>query len=171
MDDKEKIEVLQATLVEQQRFHDELTHSFENIKNKIIVYIGAILTVLTFLYSGAIDTSKGVKERLFIPFELYGVVFYFFGLACNLYALFVLVRAMKMDIQWEVYTDIADRRIVGSVDDNLTKVEYLQEMVNGYEDASEKNLKSHKIKSVAIQNAFLPMIAGAIILVVLRFFQ
>lgn len=100
MDDKEKIEVLQATLVEQQRFHDELTHSFENIKNKIIVYIGAILTVLTFLYSGAIDTSKGVKERLFIPFELYGVVFYFFGLACILYALFVLVRAMKMDIQW-----------------------------------------------------------------------
>ena len=72
---------------------------------------------------------------------------------------------------WEVYTDTSDRRIIGSIDNRLTNREYLQEMVNGYEDVSEKNLKSHKIKSLAVQNAFLPMIAGAIILVVLRFFQ
>jgi len=47
----------------------------------------------------------------------------------------------------------------------------LQEMVDGYETASEKNLVSHRIKAVAIQTAFAPMIGGAIILVVLRFFQ
>lgn len=45
---------------------------------------------------------------------------------------------MKMDTQWEVYTDTSDRRIIGSIDNRLTKREYLQEMVNGYEDASEK---------------------------------
>jgi hypothetical protein len=171
MDENEQIEILKSTLAEQQRFHDELTNSFDDTKNRIVVYIGAILAILTFLCSGAIDTSKGVRERLFIPEELYGIIFYFFGLTCILYALFVLVRAMKMDTQWEVYTDTSDRRIIGSIDNRLTKREYLQEMVNGYEDASEKNLKSHKIKYLAVQNAFLPMIAGAIILVVLRFFQ
>ena len=146
MDENEQIEILKSTLAEQQRFHDELTNSFDDTKNRIVVYIGAILAILTFLYSGAIDTSKGVRERLFISEELYGIIFYFFGLTCILYALFVLVRAMKMDTQWEVYTDTSDRRIIGSIDNRLTKREYLQEMVNGYEDASEKNLKSHKIK-------------------------
>ena len=138
MDENEQIEILKSTLAEQQRFHDELTNSFDDTKNRIVVYIGAILAILTFLYSGAIDTSKGVRERLFIPEELYGIIFYFFGLTCILYALLVLVRAMKMDTQWEVYTDTSDRRIIGSIDNRLTKREYLQEMVNGYEDASEK---------------------------------
>ena len=138
MDENEQIEILKSTLAEQQRFHDELTNSFDDTKNRIVVYIGAILAGLAFLYSGAIDTSKGVRERLFIPEELYGIIFYFFGLTCILYALFVLIRAMKMDTQWEVYTDTSDRRIIGSIDDRLTKREYLQEMVNGYEDASEK---------------------------------
>ena len=138
MDENEQIEILKSTLAEQQRFHDELTNSFDDTKNRIVVYIGAILAILTFLYSGAIDTSKGVRERLFIPEELYGIIFYFFGLTCILYVFFVLVCAMKMDTQWEVYTDTSDRRIIGSIDNRLTKREYLQEMVNGYEDASEK---------------------------------
>lgn len=60
---------------------------------------------------------------------------------------------------------------MGGVDEKFTHRNYLQEMVDGYETASEKNLVSHRIKAVAIQTAFAPMIGGAIILVVLRFFQ
>ena len=169
--DESAIHILSTTLDEQRRFHDEITKSFDNIKSKIILYIGAILAVMTFLYSSALDGGKTTQERLFIPKELYGVLFYFFGLMCLIYALSVLIRAMRMDTQWEVYTETAERHVVGGVDEKLAHQEYLQEMVNGYETAISKNLRSHRIKSVAIQTAFSPMIAGAIILVVLRLFQ
>jgi hypothetical protein len=163
--------ILLVALDEQRRFHQELTNSFDNIKRKIVLYIGAILAVLTFLYSGALDETKTMRQRLFIPDELYGMIFYFFGLACLVYALFVLIRAMRTDTQWEVFSDTTERRVVGSIDEKLDEDEYLQEMVNGYETATGKNLQAHRIKSIALQNAFLPMIGGAIILVVLRFFQ
>ena len=48
MDENEQIEILKSTLAEQQRFHDELTNSFDDTKNRIVVYIGAILAILTF---------------------------------------------------------------------------------------------------------------------------
>lgn len=169
--DEIAISILLTALEEQRRFHDEITSSFDNIKSKIVLYIGAMLAVLTFLYSGALDGSKSMRERLFIPPELYGMLFYFFGLACITYALFVLIRAMRIDTEWEVYTETAERRIIGGVDEKLDQKEYLQEMVDGYELATSKNLKAHKIKAVAIKAAFSPMIGGAIILVVLRFFR
>lgn len=163
--------VLRVALDEQRRFHEELTNSFDNIKSKIVVYIGAMLAVLTFLYSGALEETNTMRQRLFIPDELYGMIFYFFGLACLIYALFVLIRAMRTDTQWEVFSETTERRVIGTIDEKLNEVEYLQEMVNGYETATGKNLQAHRINSNAIQNAFLPMIGGAIILVVLRFFQ
>lgn len=169
--DEIAISILLTALDEQRRFHDEITKSFDNIKSKIVLYIGAMLAVLTFLYSSALDENKSMRDRLFIPTELYGMLFYFFGLACMIYALFVLIRAMRTDTQWEVYTETAERRIVGSVDNKLDQREYLQEMVDGYEVATNKNLGAHGIKAVAIRTAFSPMIGGAIILVVLRFFQ
>ena len=165
------ISILLTALEEQRRFHDEITNSFDNIKSKTVLYIGAMLTVLTFLYSGALDNTKSMRARLFMPTELYGMLFYFFGLACVIYALFVLIRAMRSDTQWEVYTETAERRVIGGVDKKLNQKEYLQEMVDGYELATNKNLKAHGIKAEAIKTAFSPMIGGAIILVVLRFFQ
>jgi hypothetical protein len=165
------IAILLTALDEQRRFHDEITKSFDSIKSKIVLYIGAMLTVLTFLYSGALDVNKTMQERLFIPKELYGMLFYFFGIVCLIYALFELIRAMRIDTQWEVYSETTERRIVGCIDNTLDQKKYLQEMVNGYEAATHKNLNAHGIKSVAIQTAFSPMIGGAIILVVLRFFQ
>lgn len=169
--DDTTVDILSTTLEEQRRFHDEITRSFDNMKSKIILYIGAILAVLTFLYSGALDAGKSMKERLFIPDELYGMLFYFFGVACLTFALFVLIRAMRINIQWEIFTETAERRVIGGIDRTMTREQYFQEMVDGYESATNKNLKAHGIKAVALKTAFSPMVGGAIILVVLRFFQ
>lgn len=169
--DEIAVSILLIALDEQRRFHDEIKHSFDNLKSKVVLYIGATLAILTFLYSGALDESKGMRERLFIPVELYGMLFYFFGLACLAYALFILIRSMRAVAQWEVFTDTADRRIINGIDEKLTQREYLQDMVDGYEKATANNLREHKLKYDAAKNAFSPMIGGAIILVVLRFFQ
>lgn len=169
--DNVTISILSVALDEQRRFHDELTHSYDTIKSKTVLYIGAILAVLTFLYSGALNESKTMRERLFIPAELYGMLFYFFGLACIAYALFILIRSMRSVVRWEVYTDITEKRVVNGIDEELGQREYLQDMVDGYEGATERNLKLHAAKYDAIKNAFSPMVGGAIILIVLRFFQ
>lgn len=152
------ISILQTTLEEQRQFHAEITSSFENIKSKTVLYIGAILAILTFLYSGALNEEKSMRERLFIPVELYGMLFYFFGLACIAYALAILVRSMMKAPQWEVYTETADRRIIGGIDATLSRKEYLQEMVDGYENATNSNLKAHRVKYDALKNSFSPMI-------------
>lgn len=168
---KNAVPILLVALDEQRRFHDEVTRSFDNIKNRIVYYIGAILATLTFLYSGALDETKTIRQRLFIPCELYGVIFYFFGLACLIYSLFVLARGMRPDIRWNVYTETNERKVIGAVDQRLSEREYLQEMVNGYEEYTKLNLKSHDKKAEASQTAFFPMIIGVTILVVLKFFQ
>lgn len=170
-DDERAIKILELALEEQRRFHDELTSAFETQKNRILYYIGAILAALTFLYSGALGSQMTMQERLFIPPELYGMLFYFFGVACLLYALFVLTRGMWPNGTWSVYTETTEKRVVGSVDPQLSEREYLQEMVNGYETYTNQNLRFHDKKSEATRNAFFPMLTGAIILVVLRFFQ
>lgn len=172
-DDKDKIAVsiLLIALDEQRRFHDEVTRSFESIRNKIVYYIGAILATLTFLYSGALDNSKTTRQKLFIPTELYGVIFYFFGLACVIFALFALFKGMRPDIRWNVYTETNERKVIGCVNRDMTECEYLQELVNGYQDHTNKNLVSHEKKSKASKESFFPMIIGVTILVVLRFFQ
>jgi hypothetical protein len=170
-DDERSIAILHVALDEQRRFHDELTRSFDVIKSKIVYYIGAILATMTFLYSGALDEHKSTLEKLFIPNELYGMLFYFFGVICLLYSLAVLAKGMRPDIRWNVYTEATEQRVVGGVDTSLSEREYLQDMVDGYESYTNTNLESHNKKSEATRAAFFPMVMGAIILTVLRLFQ
>jgi hypothetical protein len=170
-DDKRAIAILTVALEEQRRFHSELTANFDIQKSRIVYYIGATLATLTFLYSGALDSTKSMRQKLFIPEELYGILFYFFGIGCVIYALFVLARGMRQDGRWEVFTEATERKVIGDVSSSLTEREYLQEMVNGYEEYIGKNLKFHETKVRSTKSAFFPMLMGAIILIVLRLFQ
>jgi hypothetical protein len=170
-DESERIELLQIALAEQRRFHDELTASYRGLRNKILYFIGAILAVMTFLYAGATDDAKSVSERLFIPSELYGVIFYFFGLFCLIYALFTLVKGARPDTQWNVPTDTIEEHVIGKVNSKMRQADFLQEIVDEYETSSKLNLTVHGNKSEAIRSSFFPLLIGAIILVVLRFFQ
>ena len=169
--DENATALLQLALEEQRRFHDELTTSFDGQRNKIVYFIATALAILTFLYSGATDSAKSISERLFIPDELYGIIFYFFGLFSLLYALVELIKGARPDTQWEVPSDAIEQHALGDVNDQISKKAFLQSLVNEYEVSSTKNLTVHGKKSEAIKSAFFPLLIGAIILVVLRFFQ
>lgn len=168
---RDRVNILQTALDEQRRFHDEITSSFDKLKSRTVYYIGAILATLTFLYAGALDPNKTTRQRLFIPDELYGMLFYFFGVACIIYALFTLTKGARPDSQWNVYSDSTEQRVVGGVDNSMSEEEYLQSLVDGYESHTEMNLRVHDRNSEAMRSAFFPMLIGGIILVVLRFFQ
>ena len=163
--DKESIRLY---IEEQRRYHDELTHSFSVQKTRIYAYIGAILAVLAFLYSGALDENKTTtREKLFIPDELYGQVFYAFGLFLLLYALGKLVQGARPNSIWTVALQSKDYKKVESKSEG----EYLVELKDYYEDARSSNIVQYSEKHEALRDSFYPMLLGAIILVVLRYFQ
>lgn len=160
-------ESLKTYIEEQRRYHAELTSSYLGKTTKIITYIGAILALLAFLYSGALDSTKPTFERLFIPAELYGKIFYAFGLFLLLYALGKLIHAARPAGQWTVAVQSKDVKAVES----MTEEAYLLKLKDDYENARRDNIALNDTKHYAIRDSYYPMLIGAIVLIVLRYFQ
>jgi hypothetical protein len=160
-------ETLKHYIQEQRRYHDELTSSYQSLRTKIITYIGAVLALFAFLYAGALDAAKTTQQRLFIPNELYGKIFYYFGLFLVLYALGKLVHGARPNGSWGVAMDSNDARVIES----MTEEEYLIKLKDDHEKMRRYNLDQHEQKLVAIKDSFYPLLLGAIILIALRYFQ
>lgn len=161
-------EAVKLYIEEQRRYHDELTNSYLGKTRKIITYIGAIFALLAFLYAGALDPHKHTtKAKLFIPDQLYGQIFYAFGLFLLLYALGKLIHAARPAGAWTVAIQSKDVEAVES----WTEEEYLVKLKNDYEDARKDNIELNDTKHDAIRESYYPMLLGAIILIVLRYFQ
>jgi hypothetical protein len=164
-------EVLEIAVTEQRRFHDELTSSYRSLRLKIITFIGAVLTLLAFLYaspdSGPEAKGLSALERLFIPDSLYGKIFYAIGLGCLLYALARLVHGAKPNALWHVPFSSDDYKNLNEKDPE----KFLQTLKNEYAKSIETNLVEHSKRSEAITESFYPLLVGAIILIVLRYFQ
>lgn len=152
---------------EQRRFHDELTSSFNGLRSKIATYIGLILAFLAFLYAGALDENKTTLQRLFIPEELYGKVFYSLGLFMILYALGKLIHGARPNGQWSVAFQSSDYTEI----ENMTELDYLLKQKNDYEASRKENVTTHNKKHEAVRDSFYPLLLGAIVLIVLRYFQ
>lgn len=88
-----------------------------------------------------------------------------------MYALVSLIRGARPDTQWNVPSDVIEESVLNKIDGNMTEQEFLQRLVDEYEQSTSINLKVHTKKSEAVRTSFFPLLIGAIILVVLRFFQ
>lgn len=160
-------ETLRLYIHEQSRFHDELTSSSNGAKTKIATYIGTILALFAFLYAGALDPTKTVLQRLFIPDELYGKIFYAIGLFFLLFALGKLIHGARPNGFWSVGYQSSDLIDVES----MSETDYLIKLKNNNDEARASNIDQYNKKFVALKDAFFPMLIGAIIMIVLRYFQ
>lgn len=161
------LEVLRIAVEEQRRFHDELTSSYRSMRLRIITFIGAILALLAFLYSGSTDRNVNTLRRLFIPDTQYGMIFYFLGLGFLLYALAKLVHGARPNGRWGVPIDLHS---LESLDEKDT-VKYLMKLKNEYIKVARDNMSEHAKKHEALRDSFYPLLIGAILLVVLKYFQ
>jgi hypothetical protein len=164
MADKEAIKLY---IEEQRRYHDELTAANIAVRTKTVSYIGALLAFLAFLYSGALDANKSAAERLFIPDELYGKIFYFFGLFLVLYALGKLVHSSRPNGTWTVAVASKDTEAI----EEMSEEAYLLKLKDDYESARQDNVRQYTAHWSAFKDAFYPLLLGVIILIVLRYFQ
>lgn len=158
---------LKTYIAEQQRYHDELTQANRGIRTKNGTYIGATLALLAFLYSGAVDSTKSTAERLFIPNELYGQVFYFFGLVLVLFSLGKLIHGARPNGTWTVAVESKDTHLI----ENMSSKDYLIKLKNDYENARQLNVQQFEKNVTTFKDAFYPLLLGAIILIILRYFQ
>lgn len=160
-------EALKLYVAGQQKFHDELTTAHIGVINRIVTYIGAVLAFLTFLYIGALDTTKSVAERLFIPDELYGKIFYVAGLFFILLALGRLIHGFRPNGTWSVGFRSSDINEIEEMDEEA----YLIKLKNDNDEARKSNISQYEKAFGSLKAAFYPLLIGAIVLIVLRYFQ
>ncbi len=158
---------LRIYINEQRHFHDELTTANLSLKNKIATYIGAILAFMAFLYVGALDESKTVLERLFIPDELYGKIFYAAGLLFLLMALGKLINGSRPNGTWSVGYESSD---INSIE-IMKEEDYLIKLKNDNDNARKSNILQYNSKFTSLKDSFYPMLLGATIMIVIRYFQ
>lgn len=151
-------DVLEIAIEEQRRVYDDLSQSYDHAKIKVLTFLGGGLALLTYLYSTSND--------LFVPQELYGQIFYFAGLTLIIGALGNLLSALRTS-PWEVPTESKELRKINGSDSRL---DYLRYTRDRYLACWDNNIKVYESKQRTLNISFMPLILGAIILIVLKTF-
>ena len=156
--------ILRLTIEELRHTYDWVDAAFVRMRTKSLTFIGGGLTALAFLYADG-DT--------FIPSDTSGKIFYFvgFGLLTAAIAtlLVVLLRNMSKEFSIED-SDIEAIRFPNNKDFLASEEAYLQYVKERYYKAYRMNREVYEYCCKWQQRAFLPFLAGAIILAVLKIF-
>lgn len=153
---------LELLLAEQRIDYEVLSKLYEGVKVKNLTFLGAILGILIFLYSN-VDKSLPLMERLFIPAEPYGLAIYVLAILALFFSLGALLWALRAR-RWQTCYEELHIDFIKEHD----YVTYLEKLTQTYESMSVNNLDSYEKKQSLLDISLLPMIAGAIILLLLK---
>lgn len=156
----DSILILKESIVELRRRYDFINDLYQNVRVKIITFMGAGFALLGYLY---IDNSNG--DNLFIPADTYGKIFYFAGLAMVLLSLVILFISLKAS-SWELPTD-ADKL---KKKDFVSLEEFLIYVRNEYLKAIDLNLMIYEKKQSKLDFASHSLVIGGIVMLVIKSF-
>lgn len=158
------VQCLEKVIEEQRRDYDFLENAYVRVNTKVITFLAASLGLLGYLYVSD-GTAKSLQEKMFIPTAPYGIVIYavalglfIAGIAALLYAL----RPGKWSTAYEMdYTDC----------NNYDSYEhYLEYLKRRYDKCSLINCATYNKKQNVLNFAFVPLLLGGILLLVLKTF-
>ncbi len=150
-------------LVEEQRIdYQSLASMYESARVKNLAFLGAIFGVLVYLY-GNVDPKLDLRDKLFLPDQYYGIAIYICAFGSLIFALAALIMALK-GRRWQ--TAYEDYHL--SYISEHTHKEYLMHLSKKYQTMSKSNASSYNAKQSLIELAVLPMLIGAIILLLLK---
>lgn len=159
----DRIRSLELAIEEQRRDYDFLQNLQSDVKIKTITFLGASLGLLGYLYTTAERGS--IQQRLFIPNQIYGMIFYAFGLVMLLAAVTLLMIALYKNHSWQT---AYDNNQEDSYLDNYQS--YLEYMSKRYLKISINNSKTYEQRRQLLNLSFMPMVLGSIILLLLKTF-
>lgn len=160
-------ETLELALEEQRRDYDVLLGLYESIKLKNFTFLTAALGLMGYLYTSSANANKGegLREKLFIPDESYGVILYAFGLVLILFAISILMVALTKTRTWSTAFDANLDELAPKQYDS-----YLKFMHKRYLDIARTNCRSYDFKRQLINLSFIPLVLGGTILLLLKTF-
>jgi hypothetical protein len=158
----ERIRILELGLEEQRRDYDVLNAAYETARVKNITFLAAALALLAFLYAN--NKGSTLREKLFIPHESYGVIIYALSFGTFVFSVAVLLMALKPQ-RWSTAFE-------NNQEDSVAQdhEEYLVYMKRRYIACSNVNSGSYAKKQGLLDLSLIPLIAGGIILLVLKTF-
>lgn len=148
--------ILLLTIEELRRTLDWLSDAYDKVNTKILTFLGGGLAALTFLYASG---------DLFFPAEFYGQIFYVIGLVGMVSGIVMLFISLWPRV-WEFTIDSEDLNDMNFND----YTHYLQYVKQNYMKAYKSNSNCYQKKHRLLHRAFIPLVIGAIILVVLKIF-
>jgi len=161
---KDRIQSLELGLEEQRRDHEVFNTLYTQVKTKNFTFLAAALALLGFLYGTTPANASTLAEKLFIPQEPYGVIIYSLSLAAFLFAIGVLLFALRP----QPWSTAYDNNQEDCIADDYER--YLEYMKKCYLQASAMNMDSYKRKQNMLDISFVPLLVGGILLLLLRTF-
>lgn len=162
---KEEIQIHEKSIEELRREYDEIALAFSRASTRALTFLGGGFAFLSYLYG--YGTTNGLPNALFIPREIYGVIFYFFGLFSYIGALFFSFLAIR-PVVWRTP---AEREVNKDLSSFKTYLDYLQYCKNRYIDAIDHNLPLNERKQKRLNLSSLLLVVGVLVLIVLKNFQ
>jgi len=154
---------LQLALEEQRRDYDVLHGLNESTKVRTITFLAAGLGVLAYLYTTGDTTS--LKKQLFMPDEIYGVVFYAVGLLLLVGSIVCMMIALVKNREWHTaYENDQNEELLKDYK------KYILYMHKRYTKISRSNGKQYEGRRYLLNTSFLPLVIGATILLLLKTF-
>lgn len=160
-----KEEGLKAIVEEQRRDYDYLLRIYDRAGAKENVLLTAIFGIIAYLYYAGPEGAHGIKERLFIPQEEYGVVIYVIAAGFFVYGLFKLMFNVFGDNPWETAYESS------KTDHTYDSEKTLLYVKKRYDTIKKTNLKSYNIRRKDLRFCFYTILVSAIILIVIKTLQ
>jgi hypothetical protein len=152
-----KDEVNEVVIEELRRVYDHICRDYNEASVKILAHVGGTLGLLAYLYSGG---------NLFIPDQTYGRVFYATGIGLVLIPVSFLIYTLRAN----VWTLPISRKEIAELDNAYTKTKFLEHTKGMYMKALDEDIPLHNRKQIMLNKLTIPLLAGATILLVLKYF-
>lgn len=164
MKSDEIVKIHELSIEELRRTYDEICEHYSSARNRILTFFAGSLGFLGFLYGDGINDAG--LNNIFLPTELYGVIFYWMGLSAYLIAIGVLIIAIQ-PIPWIIPTDFKEHKNL-RYSSFATFQEYV---IDEYIQAITFNQANEEKKKRLFNIAFYLLTFGAIVLVVIKNFS
>lgn len=162
---EERIRSLQLGIEEQRRDHDSLERMYEQVKTKNVTFLAGALGLLGYLYGSVGNGGSSLRQKLFVPEAPYGVVIYWLAFSLFISAIVMLLYSAFKSRPWSTAYDDEQEDCIAEDYES-----YLKYMKKRYLRASKINGSSYSKKHTLLDISFLPLLSGAIILLLLKSF-
>lgn len=154
-DDKIKLNLI--AIEELRRYYDQVSELYTQIRTRILAFLGGGFAVLGYLYGNGGD--------LFIPKQIYGMIFYLIGFMSFTTAMSTLFRATRPVI-WRIPTEIKDLKQM-KFKNELKLLEYIKDEY--LEAIRIDSLHCEKKQQLLTYALYLEVIGGIVLLVLKNF--